>query len=471
MNIFLETMGCQMNRLDSELVVSSLRAAGHEIVDDPRRADVVLFNTCSVRRQAENKVYSRLGAEAQRKAAGKKILVGVLGCMAQREGASLMKKYPVDLVCAPGQLDALPQLIELAADGQAALRLDPSRKEPRDLAADERLERLDLGRDVSATPSPTQAYVRVTRGCDKFCSYCIVPFVRGGEISRDPGHILEETRRLVEAGRSEITLLGQTVNSYRWCGGEGRGSVGNTSRSVRFADLLTMLSPITGLRRLRFVTSHPIDFGDDILHAMRDLPNVCRYIHVPAQSGSDAMLKAMNRKYTRAQYDDLVDRARAAVPGVVLAGDFIVGFPGETDADHAASRDLIRRSGYKNSFIFKYSPRPGTAAAKTLKDDVPTAVKRARNADLLAAQAEVGLAHHQSYIGQTVEVLVEGPSPRTNKQPHRATTTPGEIQLIGRTRGDHIVVFDGEPALTHQYVDVTITGATSLTLFAKKTTV
>ncbi|MCL2700885.1 MAG: tRNA (N6-isopentenyl adenosine(37)-C2)-methylthiotransferase MiaB [Phycisphaerae bacterium] len=448
-----------MNRLDSELVVSALRAAGHEMVDDSRQAQVVLFNTCSVRRQAENKVYSRLGAEAQRKAAGKQFFVGVLGCMAQREGADLMKKYPVDLVCAPGQLDALPRLIEQAAAGQAAMKLDPSRKEPRDRAADERLEQLDLGRDPAATPSPVQAYVRVSRGCDKFCSYCVVPFVRGGEISRHPANILDETRRLVDAGRSEITLLGQTVNSYRWRpAGEGA--------MTTFADLLALLSPIAGLRRLRFVTSHPIDFGDDILHAMRDLPNLCRYIHVPAQSGSDAMLRAMNRKYTRAQYDDLADRARAIVPGVVLAGDFIVGFPGETDADHAASQDLIRRSGYKNSFIFKYSPRPGTAAAKTLKDDVPTHVKRARNADLLAVQAEVSLTHHQSCIGQTVEVLVEGPSPRANKQPHRPAA--GEVQLIGRTRGDHIVVFDGPPSLTHQYIDVTITGATALTLFAKK---
>ena len=450
-----------MNRLDSELVVAALRAAGHEMVADSRQAEVVLFNTCSVRRQAENKVYSRLGAEAQRKAAGKKFIVGVLGCMAQREGAALMKKYPVDLVCAPGQLDALPRLIEQVAAGQAvgqaALRLDPSRKERRDVAADERLEQLDLGRDPAATPSPTQAFVRVSRGCDKFCSYCIVPFVRGGEISRDPANIFDETRRLVDAGRSEITLLGQTVNSYH---GRGDGT------AVSFADLLAKLSPIAGLRRLRFVTSHPIDFGDDILQAMRDLPNVCRYIHVPAQSGSDAMLKAMNRKYTRAEYDDLVDRARAIVPDVVLAGDFIVGFPGETDADHAASRDLIRRSGYKNSFIFKYSPRPGTAAAKMLKDDVPTAVKRERNADLLAVQNEVGLAHHQSYIGRTVEVLVEGPSPRTNKQPHK--TVPGEVQLLGRTRGDHIVVFDGEPSLTHRYTDVTITGATALTLFGKR---
>jgi len=449
-------MGCQMNRLDSELVVSSLRAAGHEMVADSREAEVVLFNTCSVRRQAENKVYSRLGAEAQRRAAGKRVVVGVLGCMAQREGEELMRKYCVDLVCAPGQLDSLPAMIQQAAAGANAVKLDPSRKQPRDEGADERLEQLDLGRDAAATPSPVQAYVRVSRGCDKFCSYCIVPFVRGSEISREPAHILEEVRRLVDAGRSELTLLGQTVNSYRW---QDNGA------KVRFSDLLAMLSPLAGLRRLRFVTSHPLDFGDDILQAMRDLPNLCRYIHVPAQSGSDAMLAKMNRKYTRAQYDDLIDRARAIVPGVVLAGDFIVGFPGETEDDHTASRELIRRSGYKNSFIFKYSPRPGTAAAKTLVDDVTVSVKRFRNNDLLAVQNEVGLAHHQSYIGQTIEVLVEGPSPRTSKQPTPAV--PGQAQLMGRSRGDHGVVFDGPASLAHQYVEVQITGATALTLFGR----
>ena len=456
MKVFLETMGCQMNRLDSELIVSALRAAGYEMIADSRDAEVVLFNTCSVRRQAENKVYSRLGGEAQRRAAGKRVVVGVLGCMAQREGEELMRKYCVDLVCAPGQLDSLPAMIQQAATGASAVRLDPSRKQPRDEAADERLEQLDLGRDTAATPSPVQAYVRVSRGCDKFCSYCIVPFVRGSEISREPDHILEEVRRLVDAGRSEITLLGQTVNSYCW---QDNGA------KVRFSDLLAMLSPLTGLRRLRFVTSHPLDFGDDILQAMRDLPNVCRYIHVPAQSGSDAMLAKMNRKYTRAQYDDLIDRARAIVPGVVLAGDFIVGFPGETEEDHAASRELIRRSGYKNSFIFKYSPRPGTAAAKTLVDDVPVSVKRFRNNDLLAVQTEVGLAHHQSYIGQTLEVLVEGPSTRTSKQPKPAL--PGQAQLMGRSRGDHMVVFDGPASLTHQYVELQITGATALTLFGR----
>lgn len=478
MNIYLETMGCQMNRLDSELVISRLRAAGHEMTDDHRAADVVLFNTCSVRRHAEQKVYSRLGAEGQRKQHNRRLIVGVLGCMAQREGEQLLRDYPqVNIVCSPGQLARLAELVEQVAGGRGAvLALDPDRGTRRSgdaekdqrgesdrakqrsrgaeesLPAEEEFDALDLSRDPSASPSSAQAFVRVARGCDKFCSYCIVPFVRGPEVSREPERIVEEVRRLVEAGRSEITLLGQTVNSYRWSDG---------GRTVSFADLLGRVSAVGGLRRLRFVTSHPLDFGDDVLQAMRDLPSVCPYIHCPAQSGSDAVLRRMNRKYTRAQYDDLVDRARVIVPGVVLAGDFIVGFPGETEEDHAASAELIRRSGYKNSFIFKYSPRPGTAAAR-MRDDVPMDVKRRRNNELLDVQAEVGLAHHRAYIGRTVEVLVEGPSPRAAKQPTPAPA--GQTQMLGRTRGDHIVVFDGEPGLAGQYATVRIVDASALTL-------
>lgn len=457
MKIYIETMGCQMNRLDSELVASVLREAGHELVASHAQADVALYNTCSVRRQAENKVYSRLGAEGQRKSAGRRLIVGVLGCMAQREGADLLRRYPqVDLVCAPGRLWALPAMIAQAAGGQTALALDPSRKEPVDAASDAQMDAMDLSRDPSADPSPTQAFVRVMRGCNYFCSYCIVPFTRGPERSRPPAQIVQEARKLVDSGRTEITLLGQTVNSYLWQGG---------GATVRFSDLLAQVSAVAGLRRLRFVTSHPNDFGDDILQAMRDLPNICRYIHCPAQSGSDAMLAAMNRKYTRAQYDDFVDRARALVPDVVLAGDFIVGFPGETEADHQASAELIRRSGYKNSFIFKYSPRPGTLAAKTLRDDIPAAVKLQRNNDLLAVQAQVGLEHHRSQIGRTLEVLVEGPSPRAARQP--AAAPPGTLQMLGRTGGDHIVVFNAPPALAGRYADVRIVQATALTLFGE----
>ncbi len=506
MKVHLETMGCQMNRLDSELVTAALRAAGHEMTDDPKAADVLLYNTCSVRRQAENKVYSRLGAAGQRKQHYPEIIVGVLGCMAQREGDDLLTKYPhVNVICSPNRLAELPRLIDEAAAGQRGIAMDdprvgtPSVRSPavrrssdegastaqdedrltaglqtqdaltgelqtqaspspgpsgHPLPSRERsIEALDLSRDVRGTTSNVSAFVRVMRGCDKFCSYCIVPFVRGKEVCRDPRHVVEEVRRLVDAGRSEITLLGQTVNSYRFA---------DNGATTRFSDLLALVSAVAGVRRLRFVTSHPNDFGDDILQAMRDLKNICPYIHVPAQSGSDAMLKKMNRRYTRAAYDELVDRARAIVPGVVLAGDFIVGFSGETEADHEASADLIRRSGYKNSFIFKYSPRPGTAAARNLPDDVSMDDKRRRNNELLAVQEEVGLAHHRSYIGREALVLVEGPSPRAAKQ---KPAPAGQTQLIGRTPGDHVVVFNGPPSLKDQYVGVRIVDATALTLF------
>jgi len=481
MKIHLETMGCQMNRLDSELVVGRLLAAGHEMTDHRDDADVVLFNTCSVRDQAENKVRARLGREnirrskppRSRAARGRKPIVGVLGCMAQRRGEALRTKYPcVDIICSPGRLSDLGDMIARAAADETVTALDPDRKAAREANPD--FDALDAGRNPNVRFDPgapgltagrsAQAYLRVMRGCDKFCTYCIVPYVRGPEISRPPDDIVAEARRLVDAGRTEITLLGQTVNSYRHTA---------AGRRTRFSDLLARVSAVTGLRRLRFVTSHPIDFGDDILHAMRDLDNLCECIHCPAQSGSDSILKAMGRKYTRADYDRLIGRAREILPTASILGDFIVGFPGETEADHAASADLIRRCGYKNSFIFKYSPRPGTAAARRLADDVPADVKRRRNNELLAVQAEVGLQHHRRLVGQTVEVLVEGPSPRADKS-RRApgarpgTADPAHIQLIGRTRGDHIAVFEGPPALAGQYVDVEITGATSLTLFARR---
>lgn len=457
MNIYLETLGCQMNRLDSELIVGLLQQAGHDMVTEAREADVMLYNTCSVREHAENKVYSRIGADARRKREGRNLLVGVLGCMAQREGGALTKRFGcVDLVCGPGQLHRLPALIAKAAKGHRGVQIDPTRVEPRDLASEAELDGIDVSRDVSLTGGAS-AFVRVMRGCNKFCSYCIVPFVRGAERSRDPKAIYEEVSRLVDAGKTEITLIGQTVNSYRHLAGE---------TTTRFSDLLMHLSPITGLRRLRFVTSHPVDFTRDILEAMRDGPNICEYIHVPPQSGSDTMLRAMNRGYTRAQYDALIDQAREIVPGVAFAGDFIVGFPGETQADHDASADLLRRTGFKNSFIFKYSPRPGTNAAKKLTDDIPEAVKKARNNELLALQREVGLAHHQSYIGQSLEILVTGPSARSAKQADVSTATT--LQLMGRSRGDHIVLFDGPTSLIGDYAHIQIADATDLSLFGQQ---
>jgi len=457
MKVYLETMGCQMNRLDSELVIGALCAASHEMVHDRRGADVVLYNTCSVRRHAEEKVYSRLGAEAKRKSPGRKVIVGVLGCMAQREGEELRRRFPaVDIICSPGQIHRLADILSDGASRLPAIALDPPRSRPRDDQDDAQMDAMDLSRDTGLAPTPSQAYVRVARGCDRFCTYCVVPFVRGPERSRNPEHVVEEVRRLVGAGRTTITLLGQTVNRYRYRAGE---------ITVRFCDLLKRVAGVEGIRRLRFVTSHPVDFDDDILQAMRDLPAVCEYLHCPAQSGSDAVLARMNRGYTLAEYDRFVDRARETVPNVVLAGDFIVGFPGETEVDHQASAELIRRSGYKNSFIFKYSPRPGTAAARRFKDDVPANVKKRRNNELLAVQEEVGLEHHRARVGAEAEVLVEGPSPRADRQPSRPA--PGQTQLLGRTRGDHIVVFNGPESLAGEYANVRITGATSLTLFGE----
>jgi len=461
MKVYLETLGCQMNRLDSELVGTHLRAAGHELVDDRKAADVVLYNTCSVRRHAEEKVYSRLGADTQRKRHHRPgLILGVLGCMAQREGGGLRERFPaVDIVCGPGQLRRLAEFIDRAATGAPTVALDPGRAARRPAGNDAELDALDLARDPHQTPAAHQAYVRVARGCDNFCTYCIVPYVRGPERSRPPERIVEEVRRLAEAGRSEVTLLGQTVNRYRHDPGGG-------APAVRFSDLLERISAVAGLRRLRFVTSHPKDFTDDVLEAMRDLPAVCEYIHVPPQSGSDAILRRMKRGYTRGEYDALIDRARAIVPGVVIAGDFIVGFPGETEADHTASAELIRRSGFKNSFIFKYSPRPGTYAAERLSDDVPEAVKRRRNRELLAVQQEVGLAHHAAYVGRSVEVLVEGPSVRAGKQ--AAPPTPEATQLVGRSRGDHIVHFTAGRERIGRYVRVRVTGATALTLLGEE---
>ncbi|MCP4376904.1 MAG: MiaB/RimO family radical SAM methylthiotransferase, partial [bacterium] len=305
-------------------------------------------------------------------------------CLAQRVGGDLLKRYPfVDIICGPGQLHSLAEMIDSASCGTSTLACDPDRKaagltskthKTSETPGDDSLiDSLDHNRNTSVGSS-AQAYVRVMRGCDKFCTYCIVPFVRGPETSRDPNAIYEEVRQLADTGRSEITLLGQTVNSYLY-------SAGDTS--VRFSDLLERISGIHGVHRLRFVTSYPTDFGDDILKAMRDLPNICRYIHCPPQSGSDRILRAMNRKYTRAQYDSFIDRTYEIMPDVAIAGDFIVGFPGEEEDDHQASAALIKQSRFKNSFIFKYSTRPGTIGAKKLVDNVPFEVKKRRNNELL----------------------------------------------------------------------------------------
>jgi tRNA-2-methylthio-N6-dimethylallyladenosine synthase len=550
--VHIETFGCQMNELDSELVVGQLRALGYRLSPDPDAASVVLYNTCSVREHAEQKVWSRLGELALRKQREPNLVVGVLGCLAERDGVALAKRMPVvDILCGPGELDKLPTLLDnavrtreslsaempapadedsgervrLVSAGQVALQGSASRRSATLAAANDTLELLDLSRSISPVDigaygaemaeddgSPKRsAYVRITRGCNKFCTYCVVPFTRGAEIHRPPDHIVEECKRLADAGVIEITLLGQTVNHYRFEHGaavsingiiqpqKGRSYAGGHRRdpfagssTTTFADLLARIhDEVPSIQRLRFVTSYPRDFGDDALQVIRDCPRICRYLHVPAQSGSDRILKLMNRGYEVAEYLDFVDRARATLhqPEIgrplMLAGDFIVGFPTETDEDFAMTMDLARRVRYKNSFIFKYSPRPGTVAIDKHEDDVPEAVKRRRNNELLALQTAMSNEVSREQVGHTHAVFVEGLSRQERKRQERkrsqgngiisltigasdprnhldnntcsdgcstshvmideAPTTPSSneiVQYSGRTEGDLIVFFD-----------------------------
>lgn len=460
-------MGCQMNVLDSELVAEQLRAMGHESTRQPDDADIVLINTCSVRQHAEDKVYSRLGELKHIKKRRPHMIIGVIGCMAERDGDNVLARCEqVDLLCGPGQLARIPELLsEVIEHHRRPTALTHS--QTRRLAASERssdldgLERLDLSRHPTQEDHPLQSYVRVQRGCDKFCSFCIVPFTRGPEVSRPPANIVEESRRLIDAGVKEITLLGQTVNSY---------AHKENGRVVRFAELLHRVHEIPDLMRLRFVTSYPGDFTDDILEAMRDLPRLCEYLHIPAQSGSNTVLQRMKRQYTAEEYFELMERARTIVPDISLAGDFIVGFSGETEEDFEKTVEMVKRVRYKNIFVFKYSVRPGTAADRSLADDIPNGVKRQRNTRLLEVQQRISLEENKKLVGREVEVLVEGYSKAAIKAQEAEQARGQEIswrrtdQLIGRTPGDQIVVFAGTQASIGRLVKIRIAAATALTL-------
>ncbi len=552
-SVYLETFGCQMNELDSELVAGQLRALGYGFTDNPDVADVVLYNTCSVREHAEQKVWSRLGELKAVKAERPGLVVGVLGCMAERDGIDLIRRMPVvDILCGPGELDKLPALLDNAvrtresmvaeaslepsdsgpgvldasrtSAAQVALQGNASRRSATLAAAEDSLEMLDLSRAISpidpAGGPRRSAYVRITRGCNKFCAYCVVPFTRGAEVHRPPAHIVDECRKLADAGVVEVTLLGQTVNHYRFehgsavtVGGvtqsqKGRSYAGGHrrdpfagERTTTFADLLAEIhEKVPEIARLRFVTSYPRDFGDDILAVIRDHPRICRYLHAPVQSGSDRILKAMNRGYTASEYEDFLGRARAYLDQpeigrpLMVSSDFIVGFPGETDADFDATLALVERSAFKNSFIFKYSPRPGTTAYDRLSDDVPEETKRRRNSILLDAQTRRSDEVGRRQVGGTFEVFVEGLSRKEQKRRSRRPGGPVEltvggrtslaappasdpetgsiVQLSGRTDGDLIVFFDEtDPgraeSMVGTIVPVRIDRAERLSLFGR----
>jgi len=465
--LYLETMGCQMNVLDSELVLGQLRAMGYEPIADMTAADVVLLNTCSVRDHAEQKVLSRLGALRKPKSRHTDMVVGVIGCMAERDPDGIFARMPhVDLVCGPGELNKVPALIEEVQENRSkavALSQSLSRKSTpleRSLEFDS-VEALDLSRDPAPGGSVLQSYIRVQRGCDKFCTFCVVPFTRGAERSRPPSQIVDEAKMLADRGAKELTLLGQTVNSYIH---EEHG------KPVRFAELLTRVTEVDGIERVRFVTSYPGDFTDDILEAMRDVPKICDYLHLPVQHGHDAVLARMRRQYTVQQYLELIDRAREIVPTITLATDFIVGFCGETEAEHEDSLALIERCRFKNIFVFKYSPRPNTVADRRSADDVPEDVKRRRNYELLELQERIAAAYNHTLIGSTLRVLVEGYSKAALKAQEAEQTRGEEVswrrsdQLVGRTSRDQIVVFPGRPEHIGRFADVRIDAATALTL-------
>jgi tRNA-2-methylthio-N6-dimethylallyladenosine synthase len=463
--LYIETVGCQMNVLDSELVVGALRRQGYELTHEPTEADVIFFNTCSVRQHAEDKIYSALGRLRAHKRRRPGAVLGVLGCMAQKDQGRILRRAPhVDIVCGTGQLARLPELIDaVRKTGAPQLALSLGRKDASRAEVERSFESYDPLRDPSMRPTPFQAYVRVQIGCDKFCTYCIVPSVRGPEQARPPEHIAAEVRQLAGEGCKEVTLLGQTVNSYRYDRGDGRHE--------RLSDLLARIHDTPGLERIKFVTNFPRDMTDDLLDAVCDLPRVCKYLHVPAQSGCDDLLRRMKRLYTAGYYREMLGRCRERVPGVAVSSDFIVGFSGETEESFGRTCDLVREAGFKNSFIFKYSPRPGTKADELFADDVPEEVKKRRNNDLLAIQGAVSLADHRRLVGRTVEVLVEGLSKSASKASGgREPPDAGPKQLTGRTMTDHIVVFDGNERLVGRTVQVAVEEATAFTLFGSVVT-
>ncbi len=443
-----------MNKLDSSLVGSALEDAGFILSTKAVESDVVLINTCSVRDHAEQRVFSHLGHLKHIKETRPEIVVGVIGCMAQRLGAELLEHEAVDIVAGPSQIPQIPEmLIQTLQSRKKLLSVTEKIRSKNTEAQSKALDDFEFTYDTDKNHIPNQALVRVMRGCNNFCTYCIVPYVRGPEISRPPQTIIEQIKKLAEKGVRQVTLLGQTVNSYVYNAGD---------RSYRLADLLEMTSNIDGIKWVRFITSHPKHFDDSILRAMAEMPEVCEYLHIPAQSGSDRILKAMNRGYTGDEYLALLDKAREIVPEIAVAGDFIVGFPGETDDDFQATVDLVKKARFKNCFVFKYSPRPGTGADNKLKDNIPEEIKKQRNTELLELQNNISDEDNKRFLDKTVEVLVEGPSkkPHLNKADHE-----NNPQLIGRTATDHIVVFNGPKSLAGQFVKVRITKTAPVTLF------
>lgn len=425
--VYIRTFGCQMNEYDSDKMADVLRAAeGYEPTSDPEQADLILFNTCSVREKAQEKVFSDLGRVKHLKARGVKIGVG--GCVASQEGAAIIERAPyVDVVFGPQTLHRLPQMLA---------RRDAERRPQVDISFPEieKFDHLPPARVEGAT-----AFVSIMEGCSKYCSYCVVPYTRGEEVSRPFDDVLEEIAGLADQGVKEVTLLGQNVNAYR-------GAMGDTAELADFALLLEYVAEIPGIERIRYTTSHPKEFTQRLVDVYARVPKLVNHLHLPVQHGSDRILAAMKRGYTTLEFKSTVRKLRALRPGLSLSSDFIVGFPGETDEDHARTMKLIEDVGFDHSFSFVFSPRPGTPAA-ALHDETPQAVKLARLQQLQAAIEAHGRAIGESRVGTVQRILVEGPSRRD------------AAELMGRTECNRIVNFAGPARLVGQMIDVTITEA------------
>ena len=431
--LYIETYGCQMNAGDSEVVLSILQGDGFRYTEDPAGADVILINTCSIRDNAEQRIWGRLRELRQYKKKNKGLLVGVIGCMAERLREKLIDQEElVNLVAGPDAYRDLPRLLREAGGGAKAVNVLLSGEETYAEISPVRLDK-----------NGVSAYISIMRGCNNMCSYCVVPYTRGAERSRDPQTILREARELFDGGYREVTLLGQNVNSYRWENGE---------TVAGFADLLGAMASVDPKLRVRFSTSHPKDLSDEVLHTMARYPNLCRAIHLPAQSGSTRMLELMNRKYTREWYLGRIEAIRRILPGCSISTDLIAGFCTETDDDHRQTLSLMEEVGYASAFMFKYSERPNTKAARHMADDVPDGVKTARLNEIIALQNELSLRSNRLDVGREFEVLVEGVSKRSDRQ------------LFGRTSQNKVVVFDRGDARVGDYVRVRVTDCSSATV-------
>lgn len=431
--LYIETYGCQMNVADSEVVAAVMRMADYETCDSLDEADAVFLNTCSVRDNAEQKIIHRLEALHALRKKGRRLIIGVLGCMAERVKEGLLHDHHCDLVAGPDAYLTLPDLVAQAELGHKAINTELSLTETyRDIVPER------------VCGSHLSGFVSIMRGCNNFCHYCIVPYTRGRERSRDLQSILAEVRDLQSRGYKEVTLLGQNVNSYRFEAADGT--------LTDFPTLLRTVARTAPDMRVRFTTSHPKDMSDETLRVIAEEPNVCRHIHLPVQSGSNRVLKAMNRKYTREWYLDRVAAIRRIIPDCGLSTDIFAGYCGETEEDHQLSLSLMRECAYDSAFMFKYSERPGTYASKNLPDDVPEETKIRRLNELIALQNELSLTANQRCIGQEYDILIEGVSKRSREQ------------LFGRTEQNKVVIFNRADHRVGETIRVRITEATSATL-------